>query len=58
MPHLYSYTCPEGHEHDAFVAMDARNEPRECPECGETAVRVWTAPRVANDGRYSYRWDK
>lgn len=40
---LYPYRCDNGHEHDAFVALDDRNQPRQCPECGETATRRLTA---------------
>jgi putative FmdB family regulatory protein len=35
----YEFYCPNGHTYDVFSSISRRDEPRACPECGETGAR-------------------
>lgn len=44
----YDYACPACGGFDAWRAVDLRNEPAACPDCGTPSPRVFaTAPRLA-----------
>ena len=43
----YSYRCTEcDHVFDLQSSISARNEPKECPECGEEAKKNWSGEGV------------
>ncbi len=39
----YDYECPDCGGFEAIRPMSARNEPADCPHCGESAPRVMVA---------------
>lgn len=39
----YSYRCEDGHEHDKYRVVRARNRRSKCPGCGKKSSRVLSA---------------
>lgn len=39
---IYDYKCECGEEFDKLVKMSERDDPVECPECGDEVCRVET----------------
>jgi putative FmdB family regulatory protein len=43
---LYDYACEDCGDFRALRPISERDRPLECPECGEPAARVLTAPQL------------
>lgn len=45
---FYDFSCANGHIHEAFV--DLHTKTTTCPECGDTATKLISAPQVKLEG--------
>lgn len=48
MKALFDFKCGNDHVHEAFVDFNQRSNP--CPECGQTADRQISTPKVMLEG--------
>ena len=43
---FYDYKCNRGHTFESMCSMADRKEPKECPECGKKAKRIFSVNKV------------
>ncbi len=50
---LYEYRCNPCGEFEAWRSLKEYNEPTNCPECNQTAVKIFSAPNInLNSGSF------
>lgn len=57
MSPIYLYRCEKRHETEYLTRFGTR-PPERCPKCGRKVEQVMAAPRLRQDGTYSYLFDK
>ena len=51
---LYEYRCKPCGEFEAWRSMSEYNAPLDCPQCGQTALKIFSAPNInLNSGSLS-----
>lgn len=51
---LYEYSCQSCGEFEAWRSMSEYNAPIDCPECNQTATKIFSAPNInLNSGSLS-----
>lgn len=53
---IYEYRCSQGHQYERWEGFDAPVE-QECPNCGSTARRLFSAPAIIFKGPGFYSTD-
>ncbi|WP_462418470.1 FmdB family zinc ribbon protein [Kytococcus sp. Marseille-QA3725] len=43
---LYAVRCAESHESEVTIPLAQADDPIACPDCGATARRLFTSPRL------------